>query len=83
MLVRPIMLDASTYAKSYAQEPVILHELLHAYHANIMPQGFENPGVLLHYNLAKNGNIYPTKAYLMTNQKEFFAVTAAYFFMKG
>jgi hypothetical protein len=79
VLVRPIMLDASAVAKRYAQQPVILHELLHAYHANIMPQGIKNPGVLLHYNLAKSGNIYPPEAYLLTNEKEFFAVTASVF----
>ena len=79
VLVRPIMLDASVVAKRYAQQPVMLHELLHAYHANIMPQGFKNPGVLLHYNLAKSGNIYPPETYLMSNEREFFAVTASVF----
>jgi hypothetical protein len=77
VLVRPIMLGA--LAKSFEQKPVMLHELLHAYHANIMPKGFKNPAVLLHYNIAKTKKLYPDDAYLMTNEKEFFAVTASIF----
>jgi hypothetical protein len=76
VMVRPIMLGASP---GYAQQPVILHELLHAYHAKILPQGVQNPAVLLHYNLAKTNRFYPADAYLMTNEKEFFAVTASVF----
>jgi hypothetical protein len=26
-------------------DPVMLHELLHAYHARLMPNGFENKGI--------------------------------------
>jgi hypothetical protein len=76
VLVRSIMLGVSS---RQAQEPVILHELLHAYHAKIMPQGVENPAVLFHYNFAKSEKLYPDDAYLMTNEKEFFAVTASVF----
>src|SRR5258708_2675701 len=43
VMVRPlIMLNA--------KGPVILHELLHAYHSQIMPQAYENVGILHHYN---------------------------------
>jgi len=77
IMVRPIMLGAS--AMSDAQEPIMLHELLHAYHANIMPQGFNNPAVLLHYKIAKDKKLYPAEAYLMSNEREFFAVTASVF----
>ncbi len=71
VLVRPLRIDAQT--------PLILQELLHAYHNKIMPQGFENPAVLFHYNLAKSNQLYPADAHLLTNQKEFFAVTASLF----
>lgn len=57
----------------------MLHELLHAYHNRVMPQGFKNPGILMHYNLAKKGQLYPADAYLMSNEREFFAVTASVF----
>jgi hypothetical protein len=76
VLVRPIMLGVSS---RQAQEPLILHELLHAYHAKIMPQGVKNPAVLFHYNFAKDEKLYPDDAYLMTNEREFFGVTASVF----
>jgi len=76
VMVRPITLGASS---GYAQRPVILHELLHAYHAKILPQGIQNPAVLLHFDLAKTNQLYPAGAYLMTNEREFFAVTASVF----
>jgi hypothetical protein len=72
VMVRPIL-------KFDQQNPVILHEFLHAFHNRLMPQGFQNPGILVHYNLAKNKKLYPGDAYLMTDQKEFFAVTASVF----
>jgi hypothetical protein len=76
IMVRPVMLGASS---AYAQRPAMLHELLHAYHNRIVPRGFKNAGILLHYNRAKDGQLYPAEAYLMTNEKEFFAVTASVF----
>jgi hypothetical protein len=72
VMVRPIL-------KFDGQNPVILHELLHAFHNRLMPQGFQNPGILVHYNLAKSKQLYPADAYLMIDQKEFFAVTASVF----
>ncbi len=76
IMARPIMLSASS---TYGQRPVMLHELLHAYHNRIVPGGFKNGGILLHYNRAKDGQLYPADAYLMTNEREFFAVTASVF----
>jgi hypothetical protein len=76
IMVRPIMLGASS---PYAQQPAMLHEVLHAYHNRIMPQGYKNAGILLHYKRAKDGELYPAKDYLMTNEREFFAVTASVF----
>lgn len=76
VLVRPIMLRASS---TNAQRPVLVHELLHAYHYLKMPQGYKNPGILLHYNRARDGQLYPAEAYLMVNEKEFFAETASAF----
>jgi hypothetical protein len=44
-----------------------------------VPRGFKNAGILLHYNRAKDGQLYPAEAYLTTNEREFFAVTASVF----
>lgn len=76
IMVRPVMLGASSM---YAQRPAMLHELLHAYHNRMLPRGFKNVGILLHYNHAKDGQLFPAEAYLMTNEREFFAVTASVF----
>jgi hypothetical protein len=76
VMVRPITLTESSKS---AQRPVILHELLHAYHSQVLPQGYKNPGILLHYKRAKEKQLYPANAYLMTNEREFFAVTASVF----
>jgi hypothetical protein len=72
VMVRPAMMQ-------YAQDPVMLHELLHAYHARLMPNGFENRGIKEFYNRAQNKQLYAKDAYVMKNHKEFFAVTASIF----
>jgi hypothetical protein len=72
--VRPIMLDPSS---KNGQRPILLHEMFHAYHAQIMPRGERNPSIKFYYLQASNKKLYPADAYLMTNEKEFFAVTAS------
>lgn len=59
------------------QRPILLHELLHAFHAYMLPQGINNPEVLLYYNRAKDYRLYPANEYVLSNVKEFFAVTAS------
>ncbi len=72
VMLRPaMMLDA--------QEPVMLHELLHAYHAKLMPNGFENRGIKQFYNQAQAKQVYDKEAYVLKNNREFFAVTASIF----
>ena len=53
--------------------------MLHAYHERMMPHGFKDAKVLLHYNVAKALSVYPDGVYLLTNEREFFAVTASVF----
>jgi hypothetical protein len=62
-----------------AQRPVLLHEMLHAYHANVLPQGVKNETVLFYYKQAKDGGLYPADTSLMTDEREFFAVTVSVF----
>jgi len=59
------------------QKPILLHELLHAYHFRAMPGGFKNADILKFYNRAKQRNLYPEGEYLLRNVQEFFAVTAS------
>ncbi|ESQ78868.1 hypothetical protein [Asticcacaulis sp. YBE204] len=60
-----------------AENPVLLHELLHVYHFTRLKNGKENAKVKRFYDAAKAQNLYPPKAYLMTNPSEFFAMTAS------
>ena len=59
------------------EKPVVLHELLHAYHWRVLPEGFGNPDVLRFYGRAKAGEFYPAGSYVLKNVQEFFAVTAS------
>lgn len=70
--LRPTMLK-------YAEDPVILHELLHAYHAKLLSQGFDNLGLRAYYADAMSKNVFPKEEYAMRNHQEFFAVTASIF----
>ena len=58
-------------------QPVILHELLHAFHFIALSGGYQNPDILRFFNNAKQGQRYPASEYVLKNPKEFFAVTAS------
>ncbi len=59
------------------QKPILLHELLHAYHFRVLPGAFRNTDILTYYNRAREGRRYPADAYVLKNVQEFFAVTAS------
>jgi hypothetical protein len=61
------------------QRPVVLHEMLHAYQSNMISHGAQNPDILFYYKKAKDDHAYPDDAYALTNEREFFAVTASVF----
>jgi hypothetical protein len=63
----------------YEKEAVLLHELLHAYHARLLPDGYSNKGVIGYYAYAKSKDLLPKEAYALKNPMEFFAVTASVF----
>jgi len=63
----------------YEKDPVILHEFLHAYHAKLMPRGYQNKGINDFYGEAKNNSFFGKDAYALKNNREFFAVTASIF----
>jgi hypothetical protein len=71
VMIRPLGMDA--------QAPVMLHELFHFYHDQILPQGYSNSAVLFYYDEAKSKHLHPADAYLMRNEREFFAVTTSVF----
>lgn len=63
----------------YEKDPVMLHEFLHGYHAKLMPNGYDNKGINGFYGEAKNNSLFGKDAYVLKNNKEFFAVTASIF----
>jgi hypothetical protein len=58
------------------RKPIILHELLHAYHDRQLPSGFKNPDVESFFERGKTTG-WPADSYMMSNNREFFAVTAS------
>ena len=69
-----VTVDAAVQAP---EKPVILHELLHAYHFRVLPGALQNPDVLRFYDIARQGEFYPPDSYVLKNVQEFFAVTAS------
>jgi hypothetical protein len=63
----------------YAEDPIVLHEFLHAYHAKLMPNGYDNLGIKGFYAVAKAKSLLPKDTYALVNDREFFAVTASIF----
>jgi hypothetical protein len=60
-----------------ASKPILLHELLHAYHFYIL--SLKNPAIIDAYAAASRTGRYPAefqKAHFLQNEKEFFAVTS-------
>jgi hypothetical protein len=57
--------------------PVVLHELLHALHNRYMPQSNNNPDIIRFYEIAVRNNLYPKGAYMLINRGEFFAMTGS------
>ena len=64
-----------------ADRPILLHELLHAYHHRVLPEGTRNPKVIDFYRRARQR--YPEERekgeYFLSNPNEYFAVTASIF----
>jgi hypothetical protein len=72
-----ILIRPSSLVDQNKTRPLILHELLHAYHDHILPDGYANHAAKAWFTAAQS--LYPADQYLMTNEREFFAVTASVF----
>ena len=60
-----------------ADNPVLLHELLHRYHLLRLPDGRANPTVIAFWQAARESGSWPAQAYMLTNPLEFFAMCAS------
>lgn len=59
-----------------ANKPILLHELLHAYHFNVL--GLRNGAIVQGFDAASAAGVYPPafqRAHFLENPKEYFAVT--------
>ncbi|MGC4073084.1 MAG: hypothetical protein QM760_11290 [Nibricoccus sp.] len=61
---------------SIGKRPVLLHELLHAYHHQKLPDGFQNPAVISFFKKAQSEALYGARSHMMQNHSEFFACAA-------
>lgn len=59
--------------------PVLLHELLHAYHQQQMPGGLRNREIHSLYEAARKLDAYAAKSHMMQNEREFFACAGTTF----
>jgi len=73
--------QVSAAIATVGHKPVLLHELMHAYHDQRIEHGFGNPAILGYYAKARSVPGYAAKSHMMSNEKEFFACAAtAYLF---
>lgn len=71
----------STGIVTTGRKPVLLHELMHAYHDQRIERGYGNRKILAYYQEAQGLKTYASKSHMMANEKEFFACAAtAYLF---
>lgn len=58
-------------------KPILLHKFLHAYHEQILQDGWQNADVAHFYEMALQRYRMSKSEYFLSNEKEFFAVTAS------
>jgi len=56
------------------QKPILLHELLHAYQDQKMPEGFRNAAILQLYQQARDSQQFPAGSYMLSGAVEYFAM---------
>src|SRR5262249_52575614 len=71
---RTVVLQAQVYDKD---RPILLHELLHAYHDQRIPDGFRNSEILSLYQQARDGKQFPAGSYMLSSVQEYFAMMAS------
>jgi hypothetical protein len=59
------------------EKPVILHELMHAYHDLKVPNGFSNAGILKLFEQARSGGQFPAGSYMLISPGEYFAMMSS------
>ena len=71
---RGVVLQSLSYG---TEKPVILHELMHAYHDQKVPDGFRNAEIQKLYDQARTGGQFPANSYMLSRVGEYFAMVAS------
>jgi hypothetical protein len=71
---KSIIMTTSSYSP---EKPVVLHELMHAYHDQKLTNGFSNEEIQKFYQEAKTSGKFPVGSYMLSNAGEYFAMTAS------
>ena len=69
-------LQVSAMLTAVGHKPVLLHELMHAYHDQRIESGFRNPDILKYFERAQGLTAYAPRSHMMENAGEFFACAA-------
>jgi hypothetical protein len=69
VLVSPLVLG-------FAHKPVLLHELMHAFHNQRLVNGFANRDIVTYYTAAKSIPAFARASHMMANVAEYFACAA-------
>jgi hypothetical protein len=69
-----VMLTTPSYSP---EKPVVLHELMHAYHDQKLSGGFGNTEIQQFYQQAKNSGKFPANSYMLSSVGEYFAMMSS------
>jgi hypothetical protein len=72
--LRGVQVASSLTAEGH--KPILLHELLHAYHDQRIEEGFRNPDIIKYFDRARRMTAYAPRSHMMENAGEFFACAA-------
>ena len=71
--------EGAVVASDRDHKPVLLHELLHAYHDQRLEAVFRNQDILNYFARAKASSAFAANSHMLQNVAEFFACTATTF----
>jgi hypothetical protein len=77
LFTRPRGVEIDTIPLPPPDNPILLHELIHALHGGYLPGGNANPDIERFYQVALANDLYPQARYMMSNHREFFAVSGS------
>jgi hypothetical protein len=71
---KSVALQSQVYERD---KPILLQELLRAYHDQKVPEGFRNPDILKFHQQARDSQQFPAGSPTLSNVHEYFATVAS------